>query len=386
MAKWGHRTRRPTKSSDRWRKGGREARRIAGRRGAALAFAAVALGGLGSLVALWPDRDGEAPAAFHEDEPATEAVEALGPVGAGTAGGSPAALAPKAIAPAPDASAAPTPQPDGATSRGEQTALVVPGGVAGADERPPWRRFAAAAPPIGGRPMIAVVIDDLGLDEARSRRAIALEGPLTLAFLPYSETLPGLTQAGRAAGHELLVHVPMEPVEGNADPGPNALLVALPRDELRRRLEWTLGRFGGYVGLNNHMGSLFTQDRAAVSWLLAEVKARGLLFLDSRTTAASQAARIAAEMGVPHAERHVFLDNSESGPAVRARLAEVEALARSQGYAVAIGHPRDATLDALAEWLPTLEARGLIQVPVSALVGRLWVEKGPTAAHAGAAG
>lgn len=235
--------------------------------------------------------------------------------------------------------------------------------------------------------MIAIVIDDLGPNAARARRAIALDAPLTLSFLPYASGLEAQARAGRAAGHELLVHVPMEPVAGNGDPGPNALVTGLARDELKRRLEWALGRFDGFVGINNHMGSLFTRDRQAMSWLLGEVSARGLLFLDSRTTARSQGVLVAAEMGVAHAERHVFLDTYAGAEEVRARLKEVEAVARRQGYAVAIGHPNDVTLKALAEWLPSLEARGLAQAPLSAIV-RLRQGGGgsPTAVRAAATG
>ena len=231
-----------------------------------------------------------------------------------------------------------------------------------------WRQYALAAPDTGGRPMIAIVIDDLGLDRKRSARMAKLPGPLTLSFLTYAEDLVQQTRAARQAGHELMLHVGMEPVSKTVDPGPNVLLTGDGPDEIRRRLRWGLDRFPGFVGVNNHMGSKFTEDRDAMAVVLGELKKRGLLFLDSRTSAHSVGARLAHEMGVPAVARNVFLDNENDVAKVKARLAEVERIARRTGAAVAIGHPRDATLAALGEWLPALKEKGLVLVPLTAVV------------------
>src|SRR6185437_13581416 len=118
----------------------------------------------------------------------------------------------------------------------------------------------ALPPAMRGRARVAIVIDDLGMDRRRTERTIALKGPLTLSFLAYADDLPHLTEAAHRAGHELLVHVPMEPMSRAEDMGPNGLAVALSHDELMRRLRWDLDRFDGYVGINNHMGSRFTSD------------------------------------------------------------------------------------------------------------------------------
>jgi polysaccharide deacetylase 2 family uncharacterized protein YibQ len=222
--------------------------------------------------------------------------------------------------------------------------------------------------------MIAVVIDDMGLNRALSRRAISLKG-LTLSYLPYGEDLPAQTAEARAAGHELLVHVSMAP-DGHGNAGPNALLPGLSEDEIARRLDWALGRFTGYVGINNHMGSRFTADQKGMTEVLARLKSRGLLFLDSRTTSHTVGPQIARQLGVPFAERGVFLDNVETVEAVRSRLAELEALARREGAAVAIGHPKEATLAALDPWIAQLPARGFVLVPLSAIVRRNLTAKG----------
>lgn len=233
---------------------------------------------------------------------------------------------------------------------------------------PAWERLALAMPDPGGRPMIAVVIDDLGLDRKRTDRAVRLPGPLTLSFLTYAEDLDGQTAAARAAGHELLLHVGMEPTGADVDPGPNVLRVGDSPGEIRRRLAWGLDRFRGFVGINNHMGSKFTADPEGMRVVMSELGTRGLLFLDSRTTPGSVASAVAGEFGVPVAVRNVFLDNVNHVQAVTARLAQVEALAWEQGHAIAIGHPRDATLAALSRWLPSMQEKGLVLAPLSAIV------------------
>ncbi len=238
-------------------------------------------------------------------------------------------------------------------------------------DNPPWRRYAAPAPPADGRPQVAIVIDDVGLNGPLAERTIALRRPITVAMLPYGRDLPALAAKARRAGHELLVHLPMEPENGSTnDPGPNALLMSLGEPELDGRIAWSLQRFEGFVGVNNHMGSRFTASPRRMERLMLQLKARGLLFLDSKTSEGSVGYRIARSHGVPTAERDVFLDNERAPAAIRAQLAEVERIARRAGRCIAIGHPYPETLDALSAWLAEADAKGLALVPVSALVAR----------------
>jgi polysaccharide deacetylase 2 family uncharacterized protein YibQ len=237
-------------------------------------------------------------------------------------------------------------------------------------DEPAWLRFAVPPPALDGRAMVAVVLDDLGLDRRRTERAVALPGPLTLSFMTYAEELPRQTGLAHGAGHELLLHVPMEPLDAHLDSGPNSLRSGLGTDEVLRRLRWGLDRFSGYVGINNHMGSRFTSDAAAMTPVIEELRARGLLFLDSRTAATTVGEMLARRQGVPTASRSVFLDDETSAPAIGDRLAELEQAARRKGAAIAIGHAHDATLAALAVWLPTLAARQLVLVPLTTIVRR----------------
>src|SRR4029453_9332390 len=131
---------------------------------------------------------------------------------------------------------------------------------------------------------------------------------------------------------------------GRNDPGPGALLVSLTDAELRQRTLLALDSFDGYAGVNNHMGSRFTAFRPGMETVLRQFKARGLMFLDSRTTPQSVGDQVGQEIGVPTIVRHLFLDDDESLDAVRHKLAETETLARRQGFVIAIGHPHEATL------------------------------------------
>jgi polysaccharide deacetylase 2 family uncharacterized protein YibQ len=223
------------------------------------------------------------------------------------------------------------------------------------------------AVPLHQRARIAIVIDDLGLKQNASLRATELPGPLTLAFLPYGENLQALADNGRAHGHQIIVHLPMQGA-ATSDPGPHALLTDLPQAELQKRILWNLSRFTGYVGINNHMGSQFTENAPDMKLVFDELASRKLFYLDSRTTAKSAARTEALADNVPYAERDVFLDNDQEASYVALQLAEAEVLAKRHGTAIAIGHPHDVTLRTLEKWIPTLAAKGIELVPVSVII------------------
>jgi polysaccharide deacetylase 2 family uncharacterized protein YibQ len=234
---------------------------------------------------------------------------------------------------------------------------------------PAWRRHAVpVAKPFEG-PVIALVIDDLGLNRPNTRRTIELPGPLTLALMTYAETLQEFADKARSNGHELLVHFPMAPRDPRYDPGPNALRAELGKEELARRLAWGLSRFEGFVGVNNHMGSGFTSSIPGMAQVMVELKARGLLYLDSLTIPGAVGAPLADRLGVPFAVRDVFIDNDhQDRAAIRRQLQQLERVALRRGAAIGIGHPHNATLEELAVWLPEVEKRGFTLVPVSALM------------------
>lgn len=224
--------------------------------------------------------------------------------------------------------------------------------------------------PSSGQPMISIVIDDMGLDRRRSRTAVALPAKLTLSYLPYARDIGAQVRAARARGHELFLHLPMEAQSRAVDPGPRALSPTSHPRETMRRLRWALSRFDGFVGVNNHMGSRFTSNANAMRLVLKELARHRLIFLDSKTTPRSVARPIANALGLPFAARDVFLDDHQDGISVRTRLQQLERIARRQGHAIAIGHPRDRTLVALRNWLSAGTGRAFRIVPVTRIVMR----------------
>lgn len=222
---------------------------------------------------------------------------------------------------------------------------------------------------VDNKPQISIIIDDLGVVRHRTVNIIELPAPLTLSFLPYAPDLRGITRRARDRGHELMVHIPMEP-KGDMDPGPHALLTNSSDQKILQDLHFNLSQFEGYVGINNHMGSAFTEDRPGLNLILDDIRKKGLLVLDSRTSGKSILAQIASEKNIPNITRDLFLDNEQDVSYILIQLEKLEEMARERGSAIAIGHPYEETVKALSIWLPTLKAKGIAIVPLSHLVKR----------------
>ena len=229
---------------------------------------------------------------------------------------------------------------------------------------------AVPSPAGNGQIVVAVVIDDMGLDRTRALKMIELKGPLTLSLMTYADGLPGLVDLARKGGHEILAHLPMQPLDPKEHPGPGALMVNMDEPTIRRVMAADLDGWKGYVGVNNHMGSKFTQDRTRMTVVMEELKNRGLLWLDSKTIGDTTGPAVAKAAGVPYVERDVFLDNVETVEAVTAQLEILATTAKSHGSAIGIGHPHDSTIAALKQWLPGLAARGIVLVPITDVLKR----------------
>ncbi len=234
----------------------------------------------------------------------------------------------------------------------------------------PVMAYAVPSSAPSDKPVIAIVIDDMGLDRARTLKMMELDGPLTVSLMTYARGLSELTETAHKAGHEVMGHLPMEPMDSNENPGPGALLTTMDDVAIRQHVGDYLDKWQGYVGINNHMGSKFTADAARMSVVMEELKARGLMWLDSKTTVESAGTAAAAAANVPFVERDVFLDNVESVSAVLEQLAQLEQTAKSRGFAIGIGHPHDSTIQALKQWLPTLRRTGISLVPVTEILKR----------------
>ncbi len=226
-----------------------------------------------------------------------------------------------------------------------------------ARSRPAWLHPAPAGPAL-----VAICIDDLGEDIAATDAALRLPRAVALSFLPYAPTTPGFAARAKEEGHVVLAHVPMQALSA-INPGPMALEVGMTADEIARRLNWSLERVPGAVGVNNHEGSRFTSDMVALAPVMAMLKARGLFFFDSRTSGGSRGEAAAKVAGVRSIGRDIFLDDDQSEAAVRHQLDALVATAKRQGVAVAIGHPHAATLRLLKEWLAQDHGVKLVPLP-----------------------
>lgn len=220
-----------------------------------------------------------------------------------------------------------------------------------------------------GRPRIAIVVGGLGMSQATTLAAIQqLPGGVTLAFAPYGRTLQDYVNQARAAGHEVLLQVPMEPMDyPTNDPGPHTLLTSLTINRNLKRLEWLFGRFTGYVGVVNQMGGRFTSAQTHLTPILAAMQSRGLMFLDAKASSSSVAVDIAGQIGLYVAASDRVVDITASRAAIDARLLELERLASASGGAIGIGYPYPVTIERLAQWTRAMGDRGYDLVPVSAL-------------------
>jgi polysaccharide deacetylase 2 family uncharacterized protein YibQ len=229
-------------------------------------------------------------------------------------------------------------------------------------------RSRAPAGPAAANPQLAIILDDLGHDRSAADSLLALPFPLTVSVLPHLSFSTEIAEEVYRRGDEVLLHLPMESQSGGAKPEAVQLRVGMDRDDVESILAGMLETVPHATGVNNHQGSRATADPALMDALMPALRRRGLFFIDSRTTAATVAYDSAERAGVPAASRKVFLDDTPSREAILGQLELAARDARRDGFAIAIGHPHPATIAALAEGLPRLEAGGIRLVFASDLV------------------
>lgn len=226
------------------------------------------------------------------------------------------------------------------------------------------------APLAPGKPAIAIIVTGLGINEQGSLDAIdQLPDAVTLAFAPYGKSLQSTVSSARAAGHEILLEVPLEPFDyPQNDPGPQTLLTG---DEPRANLDklfWLMARFGGYVGLINNMGARFTASAADFSPMMEEVGARGLGYVDDGSSNRSLAPQLAAGNKVPFTRADLLIDTNPARTPILEALGSLEAKALQNGSAIGIVSALPISVQSVAEWSRELEAKGITLVPISALM------------------
>lgn len=218
---------------------------------------------------------------------------------------------------------------------------------------------------------IALVIRGLGVKTDLTARTIdAMPAQVALGFVPYGKGLLEWTQRAKLGRHEVLIQIPLEPENyPETNPGPHTLLTSLSIDENLKRLDWLLDRFEGITGVSNYLGGKFAAAPGALAPVLMELKARDLSYVDDGKAANPTAHQLARQVSLSYAVADVVIDEPSRGPdAVARALTRVEAVARSEGKAIAIGHAHADTLAALKGWIAGLSEKGLVLEPIDQLL------------------
>jgi uncharacterized protein len=217
---------------------------------------------------------------------------------------------------------------------------------------------------------VSIVIDDFGPDLVIARQFASLPFPVTLAILPHLAHSREIAQLAHQAGREVILHLPMEPLNGSKKPGPGALMLSMPDDEIRHNIRTALATSPYFDGVNNHMGSRMTRDAQTMKTILSELKVHGLFFIDSMTTNESKGWLVAGELKIPTLKRDVFLDDDPSPDAIRSQIVKLVKIAKLRGTALAIGHPRKATLQSLQQAARSFSDQGIELVTARDLINR----------------
>jgi polysaccharide deacetylase 2 family uncharacterized protein YibQ len=243
-----------------------------------------------------------------------------------------------------------------------------------ADGTRPSDAYAAARPAAEATdaPRIAIVVTGLGIGTKMSDAAISkLPGAVTLAFVPYGTDIETLAAKAREDSHEVLLQVPMEPIDyPDNDPGPQTLLTSLPAEQNIDRLHWALSRMRGYVGITNYMGARLTSSEGALSPVLKEASKRGLVYFDDAASARSIAAQLAGTNNIGFAKADVVIDAVPTTVDIGKALTRLEGVARANGTAVGVATALPVTIERLAQWARTVKGRGFVLVPITVAASR----------------
>lgn len=218
-----------------------------------------------------------------------------------------------------------------------------------------------------GKPKVAIVIGGLGLNARVTQRAIdELPAEVTLSFMPYADNLQGWINKARAAGHEVMIEVPMEPFDyPDNDTGPQTLLSNAPPDENQRRLEFLLARATGYFAVTNYLGGKFAGSGDAATAVMRALKSRGVAFISDGSVPTLGSA--AENVGMRNAQADRSITDRPSGDDITAQLGALEAMATQRGAALGFGVAYSVTIDQVARWSREASRRGIVLAPASAV-------------------
>jgi polysaccharide deacetylase 2 family uncharacterized protein YibQ len=214
---------------------------------------------------------------------------------------------------------------------------------------------------------VAIIIDDIGYNKRRGLAALSLPGDVTYAIIPHSPNAKFLAQQAKNQKKELILHAPMSNVH-NHPIGESGLTEKMDESDFHKALDKALESVPYISGVNNHMGSLLTQKRLPMEWIMQALNKRDLYFIDSRTTSQSVAWQTAQQYNVPSLKRDIFLDHERTPEFIASQFSKLITVAKRKGYAIAIAHPYPETIEYLEKNLNKLSQEGIRLVPASHLV------------------
>ena len=241
----------------------------------------------------------------------------------------------------------------------------------GSDGRTPAEAYPRPFAAIAGTPRISLIVGGLGMTQKHTLAAInELPPEVTLSFVPYANDLQGWINKARAAGHEVLLELPMEAYDyPNVDSGPHTLLTSAKAEENLRRLNILMGKATGYFGVTNYQGARFATDAAAATPVMKVLKDRGLVFLHDGAAARSVLPQAANQTGLDFTVADRIVDAELSADAIDRELLALEALAIQNGKAIGVGFAYPVTIEQFRLWAEGLKAKGYQLAPASASAG-----------------
>lgn len=195
---------------------------------------------------------------------------------------------------------------------------------------------------------LAIVLDDIG-NSQNDFQALTLPAAITFSILPYTPYAKKMARLAQQQGRELLLHIPMQAKTNNEKLGAGALMLNMQEQQFKECLSQSLRYLPDATGINNHMGSVLTEEVKQMQWTMDILQKQGLYFLDSRTTAQSIAENTAKQSGVPALRRHVFLDNIKTKQAMEKQFQHAIKFAQKNLSVVIIAHPYPQTIAFLSE-------------------------------------
>ncbi len=234
------------------------------------------------------------------------------------------------------------------------------------DAPPPARRIKTTETPVTGQ--IALIIDDNGYSQESCRQLRSIPQPLTVSILPDLPYSRSVDDCAHRHHKGIMLHLPMEPHVWHETYGANYVVTSdMTPSAIRALIDSALQSVPHAQGVNNHMGSKATEDKKIMQIVLHELQERDLFFIDSRVTLQSVAPGLAREMGIPCAERDVFLDNEADRDYIIGQMNDLAREAREKGVAIGIGHARPLTWSVIREQAPLLVQEGFRFVTVKEL-------------------